>query len=300
MILNIIGEHKTGKTTISILLAKALEKNDKQVCIVYLDKICPKSFVCSNHLKYTYSIGYLLTKEKPANRSDIFKAMIPFTDNISLITFMYGDFIKKFPELKEERFIEFLEILKNMVDEIIIVSNDDFNLISTKISYKEADVVLKIYEPKLSLLSYEETYKSTIFNDSDFDTSKEKLLFNKVKEYQSTLKYATNLRKTEYFSLPYIEQIEQNSDNFNAEIKYKLHNEKKFLKEFNRLLYYLYKIDTEEIVIKEEPVKIKKEVVDTKKDGGNKKKFKFSLFKKKEKNEGIETLPKKKVLEDDF
>lgn len=58
--------------------------------------------------------------------------MIPFSDKLSILYFVFGDFIKKFPELKEERYIEFIQILKNMVDEIINVSNDDFNLISTK------------------------------------------------------------------------------------------------------------------------------------------------------------------------
>ena len=314
MILNIIGEHKTGKTTISVLLAKALEKNDKQVCIIYLDKNCPKSYVVKNHLKYTYSIGYLLTKEKPASRTDIFKAMIPFTDNISIISFVFGDFINKFPDIKEERYIEFIEILKNMVDEIIIVSNDDFNLISTKVSYKAADVVLKIYEPKISLLAYEETYKNIIFNNSDFDISKEKLLFNKVKEWQTPLKYATNLKKTDYFSLPYLSQIEENSDDFEKDIKFRLHIEKKFLREFNRLLYYLYGIDTEEVIIKEEEPKIesKKEQIEQVKDKTNeviystekkeKKKFKFPLFNKKKKEEAKDDycIPKKKKLEDDF
>lgn len=304
MILNIIGEHKTGKTTISILLAKALEKNDRQVCIVYLDKNCPKSYVCSNHLKYTYSIGYLLTKEKAASRTDIFKTMIPFTDNISIITFVFGDFIKKFPDLKEERFIEFIEILKNMVDEIIIVSPDDFNLISTKVAYKASDIVLKVYEAKSSLLSYEETYRNTIFNNSDFDTSKEKLLFNKVKEWQTPLKFATNLKKAEYFSLPYLSQIEENSDNFEKDIIYKLHIEKKFLREFNRILYYLYQIEPEEVIIKEEEPKKEVTRIDMKDDTQTKvkKRFMFSLFRKKDKEDKVESFsaPKKKVLEDDF
>ncbi|MBR1454123.1 MAG: hypothetical protein IJ593_05720 [Lachnospiraceae bacterium] len=299
MILNIIGEHKTGKTTLSILLAKALEKEEKQVCVVYLDKNCPKSYVCKNHLKYTYSIGYLLTKEKPASRTDIFKAMIPFSSNIAIISFVFGDFINKFPDLKEERFIEFLEILRNMVDEIIIVSDNDFNLLSTKISYKMADIVLKVYEAKESLLSFEETYKNIIFNNSEYDQSKEKVLFNKVKEFENVIKYATALRKTDYFSLPYISQIEENSDNFENEIKYRLHDEKKFLREFNRILWYLYKIDTTEVEIKE-PEESDKNENDSKPE--KKKKIGFSLFKRKQKNEEEADLSvvKNKKLEDDF
>lgn len=303
MILNIIGEHKTGKSTLSMFLAKALEKNERQVCIVYLDKNCPKSYVCPDHLKYTYSIGYLLTKEKAASRIDIFKAMMPITDNIAIISFAFGDFIKKFPELKEERFTEFLYILKNMVDEVIIVSGDDFNLISTKVAYREADMVLKVYEAKLSLISYEETYKNTIFNDKDFDTNKEKLLFNKIREWQNVIKYTTALKKTDYFSLPYLSQIEENSDNYTMDLKFRLHEEKKFLREFNRLLYYLYKIDTAEIDIKEEEIvkETNKEVIDKPTNEGKteKKKFKFNLFKEKDVEE-LEEVPKKKTLEDDF
>ncbi len=298
MILNIIGEHKTGKTTLSILLAKALEKEDKQVCIVYLNKSLPKSYVCKDHLKYTYSIGYLLTKEKPASRSDIFKSMIPFSNNIAIISFVFGDFINKFPDLKEERFIEFVEILKNMVDEIIIVPDNDFNMLSTKLSYKLSDVILKVYEAKQSLISYEETYKNIIFNNNDFDISKEKVVFNKVKDFENILKYATALRKTDYFSLPYLSQIEENSDNFENEIKYRFHEEKKFLREFNRILWYLYKIDTTEVEIKEPD---ENETNETVEKTENKKKFTFSLFKKEKVNENeSQAIIKNKKLEDDF
>lgn len=148
-----------------------------------------------------------------------------------------------------------------------------------KIFYIEADKVVKIYEPKISSLSYEETYKNTIFNNSDFDTTKEKLLFNKLHSFKTTIKYATNLKKTDYFSLPYISQIEEHTDNFEYRIKYRIHEEKKLLREFNRLLYYLYKIEREDVIIKEtEPQIVEKKNAEIYIETKENKKFNFAVF----------------------
>ena len=70
-ILAITGANGSGKTTIALNIAKELENNDKEVCIVNFDTIHPLSTLKKNYENYNVSLGYILTKETTTTQTAI-------------------------------------------------------------------------------------------------------------------------------------------------------------------------------------------------------------------------------------
>ena len=178
-ILTIVGAGNTGKTSIAFKIAKELENRDNQVCIVNYDTLSPLSTIKDNYEEYNVSIGYLLTKETGLTQTDIYTSMIPYTDNISFISYIYGDTKDRYSKIISNKVNDFLSLLKGMVDYIIIDAGSNIIKNEIKTSMQIADKILCVCEPNYKNIAYKKTF-DLLLDRIDVKEEKITYLMNKI------------------------------------------------------------------------------------------------------------------------
>lgn len=245
-VIAVIGENGCGKTTISLELAKKLESHGKSVIIINLDVSTPLiSYVNKDYEKYTISLGDLLTKEQNPKRIDLETALYSFSDNIGILSFIYGDYYNKYSKYDKERILEIYELAKNIADYLIIDLQSNVKFITTHLALDYAKKILMVATPTRKSLSYYDTLKRTIgtliFEDKKY------LIINKVSNYSYPEQVATNLLFDDYIVLPYIEDIKINESRLeqNKPINNHTHNNKLFNRNIDNIIYSVFGIKPE-------------------------------------------------------
>ena len=267
-VLTIIGANSSGKTTLAFKIAKELENNDNQVCIISFDTISPLATIKSNYENYDVSIGYILTKDTSITQRDIYTSMIPLTDNISLISYIYGDIKDKYPKLLSNRIMDFIDLLKGMVDYIIIDAGSNIIKVENRTSCQFADRVLNILEPNYKSIGYYKTF-NILLDRIDIDSNKITTLLNKI-DYDTNYKqYCSKIGIKYYYELPYLREIEKNINAPFKKLEERIHNTEKYNRKFKILMRMLYKIEYEDN-LSEEDINIKIEKQELKEIGYDK------------------------------
>lgn len=267
-VLSIIGANGSGKTTLAFKIAKELENNDNQVCIISFDTISPLATIKNNYENYDVSIGYILTKDTSLTQRDVYTSMIPLTDNISLISYIYGDIKDKYPKLLSNKIMDFIDLLKGIVDYIIIDAGSNIIKVENKTACQLADRVINILEPNYKSVGYYKTF-NILLNRIDINNNKITTLLNKI-DYDSNYKvYCSKIGIKYYYELPYLREIEKNINNPFKKLEERIHNTEKYNRKFKTLMRMLYKIEYEEN-LNEENINIKIEQQEIKNIGYDK------------------------------
>ena len=260
-ILAITGANGSGKTTIALNIAKELENNDKEVCIVNFDTIHPLSTLKKNYENYNVSLGYILTKETTTTQKDIYTSMIPLTDKISIISYIYGDIEDKYPKLLSNRIKDFIDLLIGTVDYIILDCSANIIRIENRTSMQVADKILNIIEPTYKNIAYIMTY-NLLLDRIDMSTDKIIYLANKI---MYDVDYKANIQKMNikyYYELPYLEEIKKNENNPLLNLKARIHNTELYKRNFKKVMRQLYKIEYDQSEISEESkIEIKDNII---------------------------------------
>ena len=241
-ILTIVGAGNTGKTNIAFKIAKELENRDNQVCIVNYDTLSPLATIKDNYEEYNVSIGYLLTKETGLTQTDIYTSMIPYTDNISFISYIYGDTKDRYSKIISNKVNDFLSLLKGMVDYIIIDAGSNIVKNEIKTSMQIADKILCVCEPNYKNIAYKKTF-DLLLDRIDVKEEKITYLMNKIIYDEN---YIININKTRikyYMELPYLKEIFINTNKPLKKLEKRIHETEKYKRNFKALMQSLYKIE---------------------------------------------------------
>lgn len=302
-VLTIIGANSSGKTTLAFKIAKELENNGNQVCIVSFDTISPLATIKNNYENYDVSIGYILTKDTSMTQRDVYTSMIPLTDNISLISYIYGDIKDKYPKLLSNKIMDFIDLLKGIVDYIVIDAGSNIIKVENRTSCQISDRVLNILEPNYKSIGYYKTF-NILLDRIDIDSNKITTLLNKI-DYDDNYKfYCSKIGIKYYYELPYLREIEKNINNPFKKLEERIHNTEKFNRKFKALMRMLYKIEYEEN-LNEEDINIKIEQQSLKEIGYDKSveidnKLKQIQNNNKNQNKEIKNTKTKKSIFDIF
>ena len=260
-ILMVTGMNGSGKTTISFKIAQELENLGNNVCIVNFDSISPLSTIKNNYNNYNVSIAYVLTKETIITQKDIYSAMIPITDNISIISYIYGDTKDKYSRILNNRVRDFLELLSGIVDYIIIDTTSNIIEPENRQCIQMSDRIINIIEPDYKGLSYYKTFNRLI---DRIDTNNTNIftVVNKVFYDTDYKKYCLEMNLRYYQELPFVLDIIKNSNNLFKYNNNRTHEEQKFNKLFKLLMRELYKIDYDQELLESKiDIKEKQKVV---------------------------------------
>ena len=258
-ILAITGTNGSGKTTLAFKIAKELERTDKEVCIISFDTLSPLATIKDNYENYNVSLGYLLTKDTSLSQREIYSAMIPITDKISIISYIYGDMKDKYPKLVPGKVRDFLDLINSdMVDYIIIDASSNLLKVENRVIIQVADMILKVLEPNYKSISYNKTY-NLMLNTIDVDTNKITTLLNKINYNEDYKIYANKMGLKYYKELSYVEEIPKNVNSPMKKLEERTHESKKYVKQFKILMKDLYKLKYEEELL-ESKIEIKEKV----------------------------------------
>ena len=260
-ILTITGMNGSGKTTIAFKIAKELENLGNNVCIVNFDGFQSLSTIKNNYNNYNVSIAYILTKEIEATQKDVYSAMIPITDNISTISYIYGDTKDKYSRILNNRVRDFIELLSGIVDYIIIDTTNNIIEPENRQSIQMANKIINIIEPTYKGLAYHKTF-NTLLDRIDIDNSSIFTLVNKVFYDTDYKKYCLEMNLRYYQELPFVLDIIKNSNDLFKYNNNRTHEEQKFNRLFKLLMREIYKIDYDQELLESKiDIKQKQKVV---------------------------------------
>ena len=149
--------------------------------------------------------------------------MIPLTDKITIISYIYGDIEDKYPKLLSNRIKDFINLLIGTVDYIILDCSANIIRIENRTSMQVADKILNVIEPTYKNIAYTMTY-NLLLDRIDMSTDKIIYLANKI---MYDVDYKANIQKMNikyYYELPYLEEIKKNENNPLLSLKARIHN----------------------------------------------------------------------------
>lgn len=169
-IISVAGYYGTGKSLISILLAKYLSKNNR---VLLID--------CDFYNKSINTMLGISKLPKNYDSKDILKTVIKYKENLHILS-SFEIFIN---ELKTENYHLFtsnIEKLKNEYDFIILDTSS--NLINNNILFSYSSKIIFLIEPNLSEVKKANMYLEKIIRDFNIEEEKINIIFNKANKYK--------------------------------------------------------------------------------------------------------------------
>ena len=182
----ICGVYGSGKSIISLLIAKYYEKQNKKVMIIDADI-------------YNNSIHTILGV-KINNNDDKF---IKINKNISIFS-DFNDFVDIDKYLKVDRFNRFLNQIKNEYDIVIIDTTSNMENEYIKKILKLSSKIIFLVEPNLSEISKSRKLLDYFLQKINMNKEKLGIIFNKV--YKNTID--DNILKNLFFNIKILGKVE--------------------------------------------------------------------------------------------
>lgn len=153
------GSPNSGKTTLSIKLAKELSKQNS-VIVLFSDILAPVIPTLKGDIDTKKSLGNVLSSATLDN-DIILKNCIEVEniENIGFLGYTQGENVFTYPQYTEERVKETIESLKELVDYVIIDTSSNFvNDLITIVALEISDKVLRVNSSELKNISYFDSY----------------------------------------------------------------------------------------------------------------------------------------------
>lgn len=168
-IISISGVYGSGKSIISIIIAKYLNKY-KKVLLVDSDI-------------FNYSINTILgiTKTKyEKNQSKIFNNVSKYEENLYILN-LYKNNLEN---VNYTYIVDLFENLREEFDFIIIDTSADLDSSQNNIIFSISDKVIVLIEPNLSEVKKSNLYLEKIIKDFEVPKNKINIIFNKINKYK--------------------------------------------------------------------------------------------------------------------
>lgn len=204
------GSPGSGKSTLSIKIAKKLAMKKKNVMIVCDDVFCPTVPVVLPTLKeIDRSLGKVFSSPVIDHNIILDNSITVKNNNyIALLGYQKGENVMTYPEYVRERIIDFLILLRHLVDYIIIdCSSMVTENILTAIALEFADKVIRLSTADFKGLSY---FQSTLplLMDRRFKIEEHLKIVSNIKDFQAGDAVGEALRGSKIL-LPHTIEIEK-------------------------------------------------------------------------------------------
>lgn len=210
-IIAVTGNSGSGKTTLSTKIAVELAEMKKNTAVIFCDVNTPVIPYISSNTEHNKSLGELLTL--PAlKQKDILDSAVTINENeyICLYGYKTGETANMFPKITKEKAVDFLVMLRHLVDYVIVDCSSYFEIDTASCAGIEtADNVIKIFTANPKGLSFFYSHKN-YFDENLYSKNSLNVLGNyKIgQEYDIISQQYEGVKHM----IPYIPEIEQQFD----------------------------------------------------------------------------------------
>lgn len=188
-IIAVWGSPGSGKSILTVKIAKELAMKKKNVMIICDDIFCPTIPIILPTLKneeIDRSLGKIFSSPVIDQNIIIENSItIKHNDYIAMLGYQKGENVVTYPEYVRERIIDFLILLRHLVDYIIVdCSSIITESILTATALEFADKVIRLSTADFKGLSY---FKSTLplLMDSRFKVEEHLRVVSNIKDFQA-------------------------------------------------------------------------------------------------------------------
>lgn len=154
----ICGSPGSGKTTISIKMAKIIERLYKKTVIVVFaqDKGSPITYAFTKIEEEGRSLGELITKPSIKKEDIITSMTIPKNaSDVGFLGYQCGETMETYSELNPEQVKEFYNVLGATADYVIVDATTDYNTnLITRVALERFDTVICVGSGDIQSLAY--------------------------------------------------------------------------------------------------------------------------------------------------
>lgn len=200
----ICGSPHSGKTTISIKLAKLLKKKFKSPVVVVFsqDKGSPLTYAFLKKEEEGDSLGRLITQPNVTQQDIINAILLPKSeDDVGFLGYQIEESFQSYPRIDDSQVEYFYKVLNGVADYIIVDIDNDFdtNPIS-RMALRQFDTIIYVSAADVPSLAY---YKSAIpLIDSMTASGPDCIILNDVKAYGGLAVIKEQMGSVDYI-LPY-------------------------------------------------------------------------------------------------
>lgn len=208
-IIAVWGNPSSGKTTLSVKIARELSLGKKNVILVICDTLCPSLMVVlPNTNTENKSLGYLISASE-ITQEQILEKCITLDKNkyVSLLGYSQGENIFSYAQYSKDRAVDFLILLRHIADYVIVDCSSVFayDTLST-IALEMADSVVRLCGSNLKAVSYFNSYLP-LLADRKFNVDRHIKVISKFIDNEPR-EQIKEIYKGVKYELPYIEEIE--------------------------------------------------------------------------------------------
>ena len=201
-VIAIWGSPNSGKTTLSIKLAKQISKQNS-VIVLFTDILAPVIPTLKDDIDAKKSLGNILSVAT-LNNDVILKNCIEVDKikNIAFLGYTQGENIFTYPQYTDERVKELIDHLKALADYVIIDTSSNFiNDLITISALEVSDKVLRVNSAELKNISYFDSYLPLLIDKRFKSDSHINILSNsRLDDAQDELKDIYNIKATIEYS----------------------------------------------------------------------------------------------------
>jgi MinD-like ATPase involved in chromosome partitioning or flagellar assembly len=199
-VLAVWGSPGSGKTTLSVKIAKELQTKKHSVAIVLCDDVTPSLPILLPNSKLEHrSLGDLLSQPR-ISQAEILKFSIPYgsNNNISLLGYCVDENPMSYPEYSTMTAKSLISALSRLVDNIIVdCSSDLVGNPLTMVALEVSDATLRVVNASLKSTVYMRSQQQLLV-DSRFRLDRQHVVLNNVLPGQDENAHASIVGDAEY------------------------------------------------------------------------------------------------------
>ena len=189
-VLAVWGSPSSGKTTLSVKLAKHLADRKQDTVLLLCDMTAPAiPYICApSELECGGSLGSVLSAETVT--PSLVKqnmAVLKHNDHIAILGMQKGENGYTYPAYNEKQAAELLELLKEIAPNVIIDCSSYFaNDILSTLALINADSVLRLMTCELKSVSYYSSQLALLKNSGRWNEEKQYICASNIKYQEET------------------------------------------------------------------------------------------------------------------
>lgn len=236
-VISVWGAPNTGKTTLSIKLAKELSK-ECTVMLVFTDLISPVIPTIFKEADKDKTLGNVLSAPSLTEEVILKNSIsIKGNKNLGIIGYKEYDNVFTYPQFSKERAIEFIQKIRAFSDYIILDLSSFFvnDMLSTT-ALEISDEIIRVSSPSLKDISYYDSYLPLI-NTADYSLEHHINVISMFRENDAVEELAELYNAEE--RIPYMDELREQSmcgDLFNS---LSSRNEQKIKNIIDNLMYII-------------------------------------------------------------